>query len=969
MSSSSPHPAFETQSAPPAKCSIRECLKSLCRSRHARSPAATSSGALGDSSALPSEPSELEFRASHADGSTPMTTDDDGVEYKEPVVELETPTPQLSTSQSTVDLPSASSSQPFTVNLEGQRPPTLPPSVSVASPSAASLSPSVVASQTTLSRGRVRRRDTEDSESGREDIHQELLSRTPSPTRSPQSIPRLSPGPEMAYSSTQFGQAPIPFRTSFLPTPPNPAPGSSSRPATLPNLSRYTEQTRVMPTDLPTYQRYRQVRRRTAATNSSHGSAPASPNDDVLPTSHRRARTRQHTAGLRRDRERSLSRERRAAETLSAASFAPVAPEATPTAVALPVLDAPDPARGPPTPPPMFMVSHGFGQYPSAETGDVTVPPAIPQSVMSVPAPLAHRPSIDAGTTLNSSPVHSPVQAEETHTPVTPAAGTGSAATSPALPRSSHTNAATTMVNHHQTPPTTIPSGPPPIQAFPPRRRPALSDWESPMYVYPEMHPAAATSHIAFDPAYESRRMMLNQFASYHDQQALARLAHHTHLPPAQATQAMPTRSESLYSRLARLDSLRTDNPVYRGEIPRPFLPVSESTGPGPSRRGTHQTGRTASPAPYDALNPGLPPIPPYVHDSTYRSTPSPWSQSSALGSRWRSMGALSAVAGDLSRPPPRHGGGHDGSLAWFSNSFPFDDLPLPPPSGTQPEAEPAVVEQGVPNETEMPYDDPSMGGAWDLLPHFPIDTLDSGFHDPMQPTALNHFHPFARAREAESRPASTRAQSASGMGQPQIHPPLSFEQLGTHDTAADIPEGEVSAGGGEHPLPPHMFPIPDPIEPPPPLVHSWAPDVAPGAAALIMASGAGAQDVDEFLHSQATWRHHTGPGQYYHHARMGRDVPLHSQIPTIAPRVLSPVFLRHYRIDKNWPIEKQKHLVKVVVRLLNGFTPVHKKLEAQSVLKYVSWDEVDATCAARGMRKETVCAVCYEDVSAVSQT
>lgn len=951
----SPPVAGPSSQTSPPRCSIRECFKALCRPKAARTSQPTSPGTPVDNlPPLPDSPSDSGSRPSFSQQSRATLAGE--LEDKEPIIILEEATPRLNpvTSQ--------------TVDEDYSQLVASPSSLTMASPSPRSEATTLVAAQTALSPGRIRRRDSDDSGSAA------------SSSRSPRSISRLSPGPDsaFAYASTHLGEAPIPFRTSFLPRPADGPPGLSDRPAVLPHLTRYTAQTEVTPADLPIYQHYyRQVRRRMEVSSTSNTSDSASVGATVSP-SHggdvpaplpRRTRTRQHTAGLRRDRERTGEGE----GTMERRADIANSPSGTSGPETLPV-------NAPPTPPPMFMASHGHSQFPPTsaptEAGEATIPQIVPHSTPSLPShstPTGH----SIGTNMNSSASRhdrlSHLSTAHRHWATQAFEPTADFTVVPAhLVAGSHQGqAAVSSVHARQTPMTTIP---PPLPPQHYSRQPALFDWESPMYSHALGSSQAPQGHIASmgDPSFEQRRLVLNQFAYFHDQQALARLAHQSYPTPAASTAEMPTRTESLYSRLARLDSLRSENPVYRGEIPRPYLPVNESAGSssGSSRRSNHPTSsRTGSLAPYDAQATVLPPIPPYVHDSTYRSTPSPWSPSSSGGSRWRSMGALSAVAGDLGRPTPTSHPDEprEDVLAWFNNSFPYDDVPIP--TATEPEGD--VANEAATAWNDYIGADPN-SGAWDLLPHFPIDTLDTGFHDPMHPTALNHIHPFARSRDTEHGPSPVRSHSApdtSRLHLPEGPPPPLFEsfRLDQPGYRADLPENSDSNlwAGGQR-LPANMFPIASHIEPPPPLVHSAAPA---GAAAYVMASGAGAQDADDFTPPIHSWRQSSAYAQthaqvHQHHQRMGRYAPLHSQIPTMSPRILSPAFLRHYRIDKNWPVERQKQVIKVVLRLLNGFSPVLKKLEAQSVLKYVTWDEVDTVCAARGMEKETVCAVCYDDVS-----
>lgn len=898
-----------------------------------------------------------------------------------------------------------------------------------------------IASGLTLSPGRVRRRSSVDEEG----VDQILDVADEPPSRHPQQSPLPSRELEMPVLSpvaTSLGQAPIPFRTSFLPTNNNTLDNDVPRPEVLPYLSRYTHATETAPTDLPIYQRYRQVRRRTGATGtlattSISDSADANRStlqraDDptyLEPRAHPVSRSQhEHRVPVlsQADAEAEAEAETERPDvpvnspdpsgtgtTITPSAFPQLPTRPAPITVPVPV-----PSRttvSPPTPPALFMATNGLGQYSAADTG--IVPPFPPTSNDTSAAPFlsfgqrsqqvrahmsaaSHRPQVDRNTTDMITSSGDIVMT--THTP-----------------NMDH-------FMHQQTPLPPVPSPAPALLG-------SRAVWHSEM---PPL-PPPTDEHISwFDlPGLRSVDMQ-NQFAFYYPSHGPRRIPHLPHASSSTESTLpnMPARAESLYSRLARLDSLRSENPVHRGEQPRPYLPVNEMTS---TRRSVHQ-GRVGTTHHHNSHLSNLPPIPPFGHDGGYRPDAGLWNwRTSSIGQsdhgRDRSRGASGASLsrpGDSRRTASRQGQdmAREEQLAmWYNDAQPLEADAYYPPSDfylgdradyTSPlyqhprhgQEQENRMEGDAPNtaqdlgwEGEAAYTQ-SVLGEWG-------DFIGQGAYEPVE---MSRVHPFARSAEANmetdienpnirhpQRYSNTLAPLYDLMPPvPQLipsRPPPPHDSFGSgNDHLAAFVAARSGGNMLDHTIPSGSHRARDMTlsafiasrgGQTRSIVNT---DSAPGAltgsaTGSGLSSGTGTRFIPERIdHRQsqyanlglqppAGYRQTTSnstinngttlPAVGHTHANWAAP----GQIPTIPRRVLSPAFLGHYRIDKNWPIEKQKQIVRVVVRLINGFTPAHKKLEAQSVLRYVYWEDAGNVCDARGMEKESVCPVCYDDVSSAS--
>lgn len=1014
------------------------------------------------------------------------------------------------------------------INSADQKDQTTPPWTATPSPRISPMQLDATSRQG-LSPGRVRRRDDSDED----ELNAQLSAATADseanhpPPASPYSQIEIS-GP--SRTRAPLGEAPIPFRTSFLPQPPSP-PGITNeiRSGNLPNLSRYTQDTETSPNEMPIYQHYRQVRRRTAMNaanalrsgdeaDTSYGSRTDQTQSRLqevmhsVPVESERLPPAQWQADVVTRGEIELETDVEAERlsvpvdspgssgtgTATSSTSATLARPPSTTSPGVPMYQTSadagtgtatggeSPTYTPPTPPAMFMAAYGFGQYPAAAAGTGVAPSFTPQNTESetdAPVnPVFRGPALPTWQRRQYSDQLSRQSPTRTHaTP--PFSQTLPRHLRPFAPTTTYQPYDPSAPRDNQTPRSWIgetiprqelnePQMPPP----PGTRSPAsASGWDTeqlrriqPVPHHPRQHlghglaadgssPTNARQRMGHGQVLEGSRAVFNPYEFHH-------LAHppspptNTHSATRQSqspsahesTTAMPSRSESLYSRLARLDPLRSENPVYRGDAPRPYLPVNEMTA---TRRSVHH-GRTASSFNYFAdYHAVLPPIPPYAHDSTYRSTTSHWSSSSTSGtnhSRWSSRaggGAASSNTGalrdrELGRPVSRMEENRtDTNLSWFTNFPQYEDIPYYGVTGTEP-AQPRTQPQDQPQQQAMPPSPPAavyggsptwnpeeafpqtLLGEWgDLMGHVPIDTIGEGLHDPMMVTARDNLHPYARTRDnGDADHHSTSGQSTMSTSPPPPPPPGLFNFMDPVPPLvpsrrapfdpARTSDGHLSAfiasrsghGGVEYDMGPDM----GSTEYVSPFTAGRRPARDTTLSAFIQSRGGGST-LESSVSGPAvhTFSSSTGGGsgggglwmadrQYTHrplptahaqphahahaHGHANANVHAHRRYHPAAPaftsniqppaaatlrRPLSSSFLKHYRIDKDWPLEKQKHIVRVVVRLLNSFTPFHKKCEAQSVLRYVYWEDAPGVCATRGMEKETCCAICYEDVSA----
>ena len=1124
-SSSSTSPSAATLGHPPERCSIRRCLRRLCRAAEGRAdtpstlPPLDATGStsrcqsmmslLGRGPAL--SPKQSRAGSSDLDAEVPPEMDeDDMAEKEEDMTDQDNTEPHISFTYTTAH--SSSDDHMAEDQVDATLPVSTPTPTPTPSPSPRlALADAEVASQSGLSPGRVRRRDSDDDEL---DDQLSTFTSSSSPRHliyaPPPSIDGVSPPPP---TRAPLGQAPIPFRTSFLPQPPTPPAGTGhNRPSVLPNLSRYTQETDTAPNELPIYRHYRQVRRRTAlsAARASHSGETVTlygpRGNDVTQRGHLPGPSHlehaQGQAGVEShgdiefdtqseaERPDIVSHSPRSGSsrtgtvtndspTPSATADVPTIPFANPVPVdqvpATAATGAESPTYSPPTPPAMFMASYGMGTYPaaSADTGAGAgagvgaVPPSSPVNTDTSVHPIQqhwqrhqqqhHR--------APSSWSDVPPLGESRVTRRPPPGHTDTARTtnamSEAYENATHVPSIREMLHrqHHsqQTP-----------QGSMPENFRMGYNWDTAWSGRVQPVPNTTRHHIEHGPGGEFYvpRPVFNPFEFY---QTAQHLPHPPPPPPFNVqpplfppgpplhTASMPSRTESLYSRLARLDSLRSENPVYRGEMPRPSLPVNEMTS---TRRSAHH-GRTASSVTaYDDHHMNLPPIPPYGHDSTYQSTTSQWSSSSTTSgtshSRWASRGGGTASnAGSLNerelrRPISRQDTTRvaETTLSWFSNSYPFDDIPYSGVGGTTetprtndqrsqdstPPSPPAATYGGSPPWNPEEAFPQSLLGEWgDLMGHVPIDTIGEGLHDPMLVTARDNVHPFARTRDETNEDYhSTSDQSTVSVSPPPPAPPALFDFMepvpplvpsrppppfdpfrtseehlsafvaarsrsGVRPAPTTGPAGDAgvsqrsATGPTRDPLlneflQSHRGRLPTEPTFSGPLTggDESSSGFNPGAGSNVLwmadrsytnqhhslthaqahANGPAPAPAQGHAHAYSHRRNHGPPPGFPPHTQAQNQNQNQNSANASAARILTPSFLRHYRLDKDWPLDKQKHIVSVVVRLLNSFTPAHKKLEAQSVLRYVYWDDAGNVCETRGMEKETCCAVCYEDAS-----